>query len=83
MRQLATGHYVGAQTTFEEYQSVADDSDEPSAVLMADGWLIFNQVLAYSVQKEELATSDKIRDELSAHRMANSTYNRWLLPSND
>ena len=52
MRQLAAGDYVGAQTTFEEYQSVADDSDEPSAGLMADGWLIIPQILTCNAQKK-------------------------------
>ncbi|MAW29170.1 MAG: hypothetical protein CMP98_10260 [Gammaproteobacteria bacterium] len=67
MRQLATGHYVGAQTTFEEYQSVADDSDEPSAVLMAAGWLIIPQILACKAQKKDLLIFKKIRNDLSAH----------------
>ena len=67
MHQLAAGDYIGAQITFEEYQSVADDSDEPSAVLMANGWLIIPQILACNTQKKDLLTFKKIRHDLSVH----------------
>ncbi|MEM7364627.1 MAG: hypothetical protein AAF525_11420 [Pseudomonadota bacterium] len=66
VHQLAAGDYVSAQTTFEEYRSVAEDGDEPSAMLMAHGWLIMTQILAGDARKEDLSTFDKIRKDLSA-----------------
>ena len=35
---------------------MAYDSDEPSAVLVADGWLIIPQILACKAQKKDLLT---------------------------
>ena len=53
VHQLAAVDYIGAQTTFEEYQSVADDSDEPSATSMADGRLSITRILSKSAQEED------------------------------
>lgn len=76
MHQLAAGDYVGAQTTFEEYQSEADSSNEPSAMSMADGWVIITRILSESAQEEDHSLS-RFAKTCQQIRMVSLTYDRW------